>query len=87
MPCWMYPNFNIGDVNHRKGLVSQREYHINGIENVWNQAKRHLRRFNDLPKGSFHWFLKEYEWRVNGGGHKALLQQLRSWYCLEVDRP
>ena len=32
--------------------------HINGIENFWNQAKRHLRRFNGVPKQSFHLFLK-----------------------------
>ena len=23
---------------------------INGIENFWNQAKRHLRKFNGIPK-------------------------------------
>lgn len=74
-------------VNHSKVFVSKRGHHINGIENFWNQAKRHLRRFNGIPKGSFYWFLKECEWRFNGGGHKALLQQLRAWYHLEITRP
>jgi len=23
--------------------------HINGIENFWNQAKRHMRKFNGVP--------------------------------------
>ena len=27
--------------------------HINGIENFGNQAKRHLRKFNDIPKEYF----------------------------------
>jgi transposase len=66
-------------VNHSKVFVSQHGHHSNGIENFGNQAKRHLRRFNGIPKGSFYWFLKECEWRFNGGGHKALLQQLRTW--------
>ena len=73
-------------VNHSKVFVSEHGHHINGIENFWNQAKRHLRRFNGIPKDSFYWFLKECEWRFNGGGHKALLQQLRAWYRVEVTR-
>jgi transposase len=73
-------------VNHSKVFVSTRGHHINGIENFWNQATRHLRRFNGIPKGSFYWFLKECEWRFNGGGHKALLQQLRAWYHFEINR-
>jgi transposase len=67
-------------VNHSKNFVSKKGHHINGIENFWNQAKRHLRRFNGIPKDSFFWFLKECEWRFNGGNHKALLLQLKSWY-------
>ena len=74
-------------VKHSKVFVSKRGHHINGIENFWNQAKRHLRRFNGIPKASFYWFLKECEWRFNGGGHKTLLQQLRTWYRVEITRP
>ena len=55
-------------VNHSKVFVSKRGHHINGIENFWNQAKRHLRRFN-------------------GGSHKALLNQLKSWYQSEINKP
>lgn len=50
-------------VNHSKVFVSEQGHHINGIENFWNQAKRHLRRFNGIPRGSFYRFLKECEWR------------------------
>lgn len=67
-------------VNHSKTFVSKRGHHINGIENFWNQAKRHLRRFNGIPKHSFYWFLKECEWRFNGAGHNALFKQLKTWY-------
>lgn len=74
-------------VNHSKTFVSKRGHHINGIENFWNQAKRHLRRFNGIPKDSFYGFLKECEWRFNGGSHKALLNQLKSWYQAEINQP
>ncbi len=36
-------------INHSK-LFSENKNHINGIENFWNQAKRHLRRFNGCPQ-------------------------------------
>ena len=74
-------------VNHSKTFVSKRGHHINGIENFWNQAKRHLRRFNGIPKDSFYGFLKECEWRFNGGRHKALLNQIKSWYQSEINKP
>jgi transposase len=67
-------------VNHSKTFVSRHGHHINGIENFWNQAKRHLRRFNGIDRKSFYWFLKECEWRFNGGNHKNLLKQLKQWY-------
>ena len=66
-------------INHSK-LFADQKNHINGIENFWNQAKRHLRRFNGIKKENFYWFLKECEWRFNGGNHDALLRQLRQWY-------
>ena len=65
-------------INHSERFVDERN-HINGIENFWNQAKRHLRRFNGVPKQSFHLFLKECEWRFNGGNHRTLLNQLKTW--------
>jgi len=74
-------------VNHSKEYVTEQGHHINGIENFWNQAKRHLRRFNGIPKSSFYWFLKECEWRFNGGSHNALLNQLKSWYHEEINQP
>jgi len=67
-------------VNHSKTFVSKRGHHINGIENFWNQAKRHMRRFNGIQKDSFYWFLKECEWRFNGGDHRRLAKQLKYWY-------
>lgn len=68
-------------INHSK-LFADRHNHINGIENFWNQAKRHMRRFNGVPRQHFFWFLKECEWRFNGNGHKSLLNQLKRWYKL-----
>ena len=68
--CW--PGYNALDVsefkhyriNHSK-LFAEKENHINGFENFWNQAKRHLRKFNGIPKESFPLYLKECEWRFN----------------------
>ena len=66
-------------INHSE-LFADRQNHINGIENLWNQAKRHLRKFNGIKQENFYWFLKECEWRFNGGNHKDLLKQLKHWY-------
>ena len=66
-------------INHSQ-LFADRQNHINGIENFWNQAKRHLRRFNGITPEHFYWFLKECEWRFNAGNHQRLLNQLKSWY-------
>ena len=65
-------------INHSK-LFADKQNHINGIENFWNQAKRHLRRFNGIPKEHFHLFLKECEWRFNNSGPKSQLKQLTQW--------
>ena len=64
-------------INHSK-LFADQHNHINGIENFWNQAKRHLRKFNGVPKKHFNLFLKECEWRFNIGSPKALLQDLKT---------
>lgn len=66
-------------INHSE-LFADQDNHINGIENFWNQAKRHMRKFNGIKPDNFYWFLKECEWRFNGGNHLQLLNQLKSWY-------
>lgn len=66
-------------INHSE-LFADRQNHINGIENFWNQTKRHLRKFNGIKLENFYWFLKECEWRFNGGNHADLLKLLKYWY-------
>ena len=66
-------------INHSK-LFADKQNHINGIENFWNQAKRHMRKYNGIKPDNFYWFLKECEWRFNGANHADLLKQLKSWY-------
>lgn len=39
-------------ISHSETFAEYR-HHLNGIENFWNQAKRHMRRFNGIPKESF----------------------------------
>ena len=63
-------------INHSE-LFARKHNHINGIENFWNQAKRHLRKYNGVPKIHFHLFLKECEWRFNMGSPKQLLKDLK----------
>jgi transposase len=65
-------------INHRKHFA-KRHNHINGIENFWSQAKRHLRRYNGIPKAHFHLFLKECEWRFNYRPASRLLRTLSQW--------
>jgi transposase len=66
-------------INHRESFVEGQHTHINGIENFWNQAKRHLRRYNGIPKQHFHLFLKECEWRFNHRPVSNLLSTLITW--------
>lgn len=65
-------------INHSEAFADDRN-HINGIENFWNQAKRHLRRFNGVPRQHFHLYLKECEWRFNHRPTENLLKVLRKW--------
>ena len=63
-------------INHSK-LFADNQNHINGIENFWNQAKRHMRQLNGVPKVNFALFLKECEWRFNNPTPHAQLLQLK----------
>lgn len=65
-------------INHSE-LFANKHNHINGIENFWNQAKRHMRKFNGIPKDHFYLFLKECEWRFSNSDHKVQLTQLNRW--------
>ncbi|HSW73540.1 MAG TPA: IS1595 family transposase [Candidatus Limnocylindria bacterium] len=65
-------------INHSK-LFAENRNHINGIENFWNQAKRHMRKFNGVPKKNFYLFLKECEWRFNFPSPKKQLDMLIKW--------
>ena len=60
-------------INHSK-LFADKGNHINGIENFWNQAKRHLRRFNGIPREHFY---QECEWRFNHSDPKLQLRLLK----------
>src|ERR1700685_2609922 len=65
-------------INHREQFAD-RGNHINGIENFWNQAKRHLRRYNGIPRAQFPLYLKECEWRFNYRPADRLLATLKTW--------
>ena len=63
-------------INHAE-LFAKEKNHINGIENFWNQAKRHLRRFNGISRQHFGLFLKECEFRFNTPADKDQLKTLK----------
>ena len=65
-------------INHSDAFAENKN-HIDGIENFWNQAKRHMRRFNGIPRDSFPLFLEECEWRFNTPGPERQLRQLDQW--------
>ena len=46
-------------------LFADKQNHITGIENFWSQAKRHMRKFNGVPRAHLGLFSKECEWRFN----------------------
>nr|WP_280643983.1 IS1595 family transposase [Candidatus Erwinia dacicola] len=62
-------------INHSTQFTNKkdRQNHINGIENFGNQAKRHMRKFNGIPKAHFKLYLKECEWRLNTLSEKQKL--------------
>ena len=66
-------------VNHGDDEFAVGANHINGIENFWNQAKRHMRKFNGVPKEHFGLFLKECEWRFNNLKPQDQLRQIKQW--------
>ncbi len=70
-------------IDHGEGYVGYdangRVAHINETENFWSQAKRHLRRYNGVPKAHFELFLEECEWRFNSGSPRELLKALLDW--------
>ncbi len=74
-------DFHHQRVNHSKTYVDEgnRSNHINGIENFWNQAKRHLRKYNGIPREHFPLFLKECEFRFNFGSPSEQFSTLRKW--------
>ena len=82
--CWKgHDVLDVSDFHHvrinHSELFADGRNHINGIENFWNQAKRHLRRFNGIPRAHFGLFLKECEWRFNCSDPKAQIKQLKQW--------
>jgi transposase len=60
-------------------MPADKRNHINGIENFWNQANRHMRKFNGVPREHFPLFLKECEWRFNNPKLKAQLRKIKQW--------
>ena len=87
-----YNVLNVSEFHYKclkpsKTVLSRGGYHINGIENFWNESRRYLRRFNGIPKTSLYWYLKECEWRFNHSDHRALSQQLQCWYQSVLNKP
>ena len=79
--CWTgYNALDVNDFRHYRinhsELFADKKNHINGIENFWNQAKRHMRKFNGVPREHFGVFLKECEWRFNNPDSRSQLNQL-----------
>ncbi len=72
------PEFKHYLVNHSQ-LFADKQNYINGIENFWNQAKKHMRKFNGVPRENFGLFLKEWEWRFNNPDQKYQLKHLKQW--------
>ncbi|STZ10534.1 Transposase and inactivated derivatives [Moraxella caviae] len=68
-----FSHFRINHSTH----FAEKHNHINGIENFWSQAKRHLRKFNDIPKEHFELYLKECEWRFNHSDLKTQISILK----------
>jgi transposase-like protein len=67
-------------VHHGQNEFANAKSHINGIESFWSYAKRRLTKFNGVAKNSFHWYLKETEFRFNHRNqnlYQVLLKECR----------
>ena len=62
--------------HHRFAPGSDR---VNRMENFWNQARRHLRKYNGIPGHHLHLYLRECEWRFNYGSPRELRTTLTRW--------
>ena len=59
--CWRgYNVLDISDFKHfrinHSELFADKQNQINGIENCYNQTKRHMRKFNGVPRDQFRCF-------------------------------
>ncbi|ENX0795200.1 transposase, partial [Neisseria gonorrhoeae] len=68
-----FSHFRINHSTH----FAERQNHINGIGNFWNRAKRHLRKFDGIPKEHFEPYLKECERRFNNSEIKVQISILK----------
>ena len=68
-----FSHFRINHSTH----FTEKHNHINGIENFWNQEKRHLRKFNAIPKEHFELYSKECEWCFNHSEIKVQISILK----------
>lgn len=64
-------------------LATDKNNHIDGIENFWDVAKTRLKKFRGIHKSTFYLHLKECEFRFNYRNedtYKLLLQLLRKYH-------
>ena len=84
LDCWRSYNvlnafeFKHFRINQSKLFVDKKNY-INGIENFWSQAKRHMHKFNGVPMEHFWLFLMECEWHFNNLKPQAQLKMIKQW--------
>jgi transposase len=74
---------DVSGLRHQRAAGSKRSPRgrpqFDSVESFWSQAKRHLHRYNGIPRRHFHLFLKECEWRFNYGPPAQLLKMLKAW--------
>ena len=73
----MFPPF-VGSIEVNENYFGGRgkgQTHIIGSRNFWNQAKRHLRKYNGLPQHHFELFLKECGRRVKTQSPQKMLKE------------
>ena len=81
-----WKGYNVPDVSAFKHFrinysepFADKQNHINGIDNFWDQAKRHMRKINGVPKAQFGLYLKECEWRFNNSDPLDKSSQIKQW--------
>ena len=65
-------DFRHFQINHSESFADKQN-HISGMDNFWNQAKRHMRKFNGVPKAHLARFQRNASGDLTTVTHRSII--------------